>query len=304
MQKFEVTAVTPRGYCQGVVRAIRIARETAAAYPDTPVHMLGMIVHNAHVVAACRELGISCLEDPARTRLELLEDISSGVVIFTAHGVSDAVYARAEEKGLIVVDATCPDVRKTHDLVREHCTHGDVIYIGKHRHPEAEGVAGISPRVHLIATAEEIDALPELHDILITNQTTLSILDTALLAERAVQRFPDAVMAPEICNATTIRQKAILALKDTDVLIVVGDPHSNNSNQLRELGKKAGIGTAYLIEDCSQLRPEMFADCRHVAVTSGSSTPTGLTSQVIEVIRSYAETGIWNPPAQVSAAVL
>ena len=131
----EIVKVIPRGYCQGVVRAIQIARKTAETYPDQKISMLGMIVHNRYVVEACEKLGIRCLESPGLTRLELLDQIDEGIVIFTAHGVSDAVFEKARAKGLTIVDATCPDVEKTHRLIREHTSSGDVLYIGKLNHP-------------------------------------------------------------------------------------------------------------------------------------------------------------------------
>lgn len=287
----EIIKVVPRGYCQGVVRAIQIARKTAETYPGQTISMLGMIVHNRHVVEECEKLGIRCLESPGMTRLELLDQADEGIVIFTAHGVSDAVFEKARAKGLTIVDATCPDVEKTHRLIREHTSHGDVLYIGKKKHPEAEGALGISPRVHLISDRGDLCALGPLENVLITNQTTLSILDTQELINACRERYPDAVISPEICMATTMRQKAVMGLINTDLLIVVGDPHSNNSNQLREIGKKAGIPAAVLIETVDDLSEDMICGKNRIAVTSGSSTPTALTDAVIETLEHYAETG-------------
>ena len=287
----EIVKVVPRGYCQGVVRAIRIARKTAEENTGVPISMLGMIVHNRFVVEECEKLGIRCLEASGKTRLQLLDEIDSGIVIFTAHGVSDAVFRKAEEKGLTIVDATCPDVEKTHRLIREHIVFGDVLYIGKKNHPEAEGALGISERVHLISSAEDIDRAGQLENVMITNQTTLSLLDTQDLIDACRKRYPEAVVNPEICTATTMRQKAVMELKDTDLLIVVGDPHSNNSNQLREIGKKAGIPAALLIETADDLSEEMIRGLNRIAVTSGSSTPTPLTDAVIETLEHYASTG-------------
>ena len=287
----EIVKVVPRGYCQGVVRAIQIARKTAETYPDQKISMLGMIVHNRYVVEACEKLGIRCLESPGLTRLELLDQIDEGIVIFTAHGVSDAVFEKARAKGLTIVDATCPDVEKTHRLIREHTSSGDVLYIGKQNHPEAEGALGISPRVHLITGMQDLEELGPLENVMITNQTTLSMLDTADLIKACLERYPDAAANPEICTATTMRQKAVMALTDTDLLVVVGDPHSNNSNQLREIGKKAGIPAALLIETADDLREDLIRGKHRIAVTSGSSTPTPLTDAVIATLEHYAETG-------------
>lgn len=299
----EIIPVVPRGYCQGVVRAIQIAKTTVEQNPGIPVSMLGMIVHNRHVVEACNRLGIRCLDDPNKTRLELLDEVDEGIVILTAHGTSDLVKEKAKHKNLKIVDATCPDVTRTHDLVKKHCEYGDVIYIGKKNHPEAEGVVGLHRRVHMISNAEDIKNLPEnLENILITNQTTLSLLDTEHLITQCMERYPLAQAAPEICNATTIRQQAVMKLENIDVLIVVGDPHSNNSNQLKEIGKKVGIQKTYLVENCQELREEMVKGYQRIAVTSGSSTPNILTNQVIEFLKEYAKNRIWKTAPLVDDA--
>ena len=285
----EIISVVPRGYCQGVVRAIQIAKDTAATHRGEKITMLGMIVHNSFVVEACRKAGISFLEDPNRTRLELLDDINEGVVIFTAHGVSDAVRQKALAKDLTVVDATCNDVRKTHDLIKAHT--GDIIYIGKKKHPEAEAALGLSERVHLVSNPDDIVSLPPLHNVLITNQTTLSVLDTNLLIQECKEKYPDAEVAEEICNATRIRQEAVMKIDHADLLIVVGDPRSNNSRQLAETGRKAGIPESILIASVEDLNEEMIKNKDRIAVTSGSSTPNILTKQVIDVLKDYAATG-------------
>ena len=246
----EIISVIPRGYCQGVVRAIRIARKTVEENPGVPVSMLGMIVHNQYVVDACKKLGIRFVEEKGKSRYDLLDQIDEGIVIFTAHGISDAVRKKAQDKGLTIVDATCPDVIKTHVLVKEHCQKGGtVLYIGKSLHPESEGTVGLSDRVHLITNLADVENLnPDLKDILITNQTTLSLLDTREIIDACMKKFPDAKAADEICNATRIRQEAVMKLENIDLLLVVGDVRSNNSNQLREIGLKSGAKEALLIQ--------------------------------------------------------
>ena len=293
----KIISVVPRGYCQGVVKAIQIAKETALKYTDQPITMLGMIVHNQYVVDACKEIGIQFVEDAHLTRLELLDQIDSGVVIFTAHGVCDAVKEKASKKGLICIDATCKDVLKTHTLVNEHIKNGDVIYIGKKNHPESEGTVGLSNKIHLVTNKEDIQALPPLKNVLITNQTTLSILDTKDLIQACKKRFPEAVEAEEICNATRIRQQAVVNLENqsVDLLIVVGDPKSNNSKQLAETGKKVGIPNVLLISSIEGIQEKDIKDKECIAVTSGSSTPNTLTKQVIDVLQEYAKTGVFTP---------
>ena len=300
----EIISVIPRGYCQGVVRAIRIAQKTAAENPDQPVTMLGMIVHNSYVVKACQELGIRFVEDPGKTRLELLDQISEGIVIFTAHGVSDDVRAKAAEKGLTAVDATCPDVLRTHTLVKEHCLYGDLIYIGKQNHPESEGTVSLSSRVHLVTKPEDVISLPDLENVMITTQTTLSIHDVQPVIQVCVNRFPDAVVMNEICSATRMRQEAVMKLKDTDVLIVVGDPRSNNSCQLKKIAESCGIRESWLIDSVLGLREEMIQNKNRIAVTSGSSTPNSITSQVISFLTRYAETGEFILPEHVDDRLL
>lgn len=301
----EIISVIPRGYCQGVVRAIRIARETAEKHPSEPISMLGMIVHNQYVVDACRKLGIRFVEDPERTRLELLDEIDRGIVIFTAHGISDAVKEKAERKGLTIVDASCPDVIKTHTLVQEHCAAGgDVLYIGKKNHPESEGTVGLSDRVHLITSVKDVETHKNLSHVLITNQTTLSMIDIEPIINACTTAYPDAVVMKEICNATRIRQEAVMKLENVDLLIVVGDKRSNNSNQLKEIGLKAGIPETCLIDCASDLTEDMVCGRNRIAVTSGSSTPNELTAQVIEHLNQYASSGVWTQAEKISCRLL
>lgn len=178
-----------------------------------------------------------------------------------------------------------------------HLLVGDVIYIGKKNHPEAEGVKGLDNRIHLVTCLEDIDALPTtLNNVLITNQTTLSILDIQDLISACIAKYPTALVEKEICNATSIRQQAVMNLKDIDTLIVVGDPHSNNTNQLQQIGIAQGIKHTYLVENVTQLKKEMFEHANRVAITSGSSTPTFLTQQVISFLQEYAKTNEFKLP--------
>lgn len=301
----EIISVVPRGYCQGVVRAIQIAHKTAREHTHEPVYMLGMIVHNQFVVEACKKEGIQFIESPGKTRLELLDEIDHGIVIFTAHGISDAVRKKAADKHLTIVDASCPDVEKTHKLVKDHIAKGgDVLYIGKKGHPEAEGTVSLSDHVHLITSKEDVNHLKGLHHVLITNQTTLSILDTKDIIEACLKAYPDAQVSSEICNATRIRQEAVMHLKDVDVLIVVGDKRSNNSNQLKQIGLSSGIQDAYLIDSVTDLKEDMVKGRNRIAVTSGSSTPNELTKQVIDFLKQYAIDGKWNLPEPASVHLI
>ncbi len=181
----KIVKISPRGYCYGVVDAMVIARNAALDKSlPRPIYILGMIVHNKHVTDAFEEDGIITLDGPSR--LEILDKIDSGTVIFTAHGVSPEVKQRAKEKGLTTIDATCPDVTKTHDLIEAKKAEGyHVIYIGKKNHPEPEGAVGIAPDiVHLIEKADDLKTLEIPTDkILVTNQTTMSQWDVQHLME-------------------------------------------------------------------------------------------------------------------------
>lgn len=300
----EIISVVPKGYCQGVVRAIQLAKETAQKYPNKKITILGMLVHNQYVVDACKEIGIDYVEDTNKSRLELLDDIHEGVVIFTAHGVSDTVKEKALQKGLICIDASCKDVVKTHDIVKNHAQIGDVIYIGKKGHPESEATVQMANNVYLVTNENDIDALPSLHNVLVTNQTTLSIIDIQKIIEKIKVRFPNAIIQDEICNATRIRQEAVLNLKDIDCLIVVGDTKSNNTKQLLEIAKNQGIPNTYLIDTVLSLKEEMVKNKNRIAVTSGSSTPNSITSQVIQFLEEYANSGKWNLPDSVTITLL
>jgi 4-hydroxy-3-methylbut-2-enyl diphosphate reductase len=286
----DVVKITPRGYCYGVVDAMGLAMQTAKNLNlPRPVYILGMIVHNAHVTEFFDNEGVITLDGP--NRLEILENIQSGTVIFTAHGVSPEVRKRARDKGLTVVDATCPDVTKTHDLIREKTAEGyHIIYIGKKDHPEPEGALGVAPdRVHLIEKLEEIESLELPTDrITITNQTTMSQWDIKHIMNRLLEKFPTAEIHNEICLATQVRQEAVSEqAMDADLVIVVGDPRSNNSNRLAQVSEEIAGVKAYRISDISELQHEWLRSVRRVGLTSGASTPTPITKEVLNFLEQY-----------------
>ncbi|NRS51164.1 4-hydroxy-3-methylbut-2-enyl diphosphate reductase [Brevibacillus sp. HB2.2] len=288
----EVIKISPRGYCYGVVDAMVLALRTAQNFDlPRPIHILGMIVHNAHVVEAFEKQGIKTLD--GEDRLALLDQIQEGTVIFTAHGVSPEVRKKARDKGLTVVDATCPDVTKTHDLIREKVAEGyHVLYIGKKGHPEPEGAMGIAPdHVHLVQKLEELDALDLPTDkLIVTNQTTMSQWDVKHLMDAILKRFPGVEVHNEICLATQVRQEAVAEqVGEADLCIVVGDPRSNNSNRLAQVSEEIADVPSYRIADLSELDIEWLRGKKNVAVTSGASTPTPLTKEVITFLEQFDE---------------
>jgi 4-hydroxy-3-methylbut-2-enyl diphosphate reductase len=289
-REMDVIKISPRGYCYGVVDAMALAMQTAKNLNlPRPVYILGMIVHNAHVTDYFEKEGIITLDGP--NRVDILETVESGTVIFTAHGVSPEVRRRARDKGLTVVDATCPDVTKTHDLIREKTAQGyDIIYIGKKGHPEPEGALGVAPeRVHLIESLQEIEQLRLTTDkITITNQTTMSQWDIKHIMNGLLEKFPHAEIHNEICLATQVRQEAVSEqAKDADLVLVVGDPRSNNSNRLAQVSEEIAGVKAYRIGDLSELRTEWLLPVRRVGVTSGASTPTPITKEVITYLEQF-----------------
>lgn len=287
----EVLKVTPRGYCHGVVDAVQMARRVAAdpAVPR-PIYILGYLVHNHHIVEELARIGVQTLDGPSR--LEILEAIEPpATVIFTAHGVSPQVRERARQKGLHVVDATCTDVTRTHDLIRDLAARGyEILYVGKRGHPEPEGALGVAPgKVHLIETAADLDHLhPSSQKIAVTTQTTMSLWDTQALIEQIRARYPRVEVYNEICRATQLRQEAIArAAPEADVVIVVGDRRSNNSKRLVQVAQEIGRREAYLVDHVGEVDPRWLMGRRRVAVTSGASTPTSVTREVIRFLEQF-----------------
>ncbi|WP_054955951.1 4-hydroxy-3-methylbut-2-enyl diphosphate reductase [Paenibacillus dakarensis] len=286
----EVIKISPRGYCYGVVDAMVLARQAASNLDlPRPIYILGMIVHNSHVTQSFEDEGIITLDGP--NRMEILNQVDKGTVIFTAHGVSPEVRKLARDKGLTTLDATCPDVTKTHDLIREKVADGyEVIYIGKKGHPEPEGAIGVAPdHVHLIEKEEEIDDLRvQAGRIIITNQTTMSQWDIKNIMKRLLDKFPGAEIHNEICLATQVRQEAVAEQAgQADLVIVVGDPRSNNSNRLAQVSEEIAGVPAHRIGDITELKREWLEGVNKVAVTSGASTPTPITKEVISYLEQY-----------------
>lgn len=286
----QVIKISPRGYCYGVVDAMVIARNAALDKTlPRPIYILGMIVHNKHVTDAFAEEGIITLD--GHNRKEILEKVDKGTVIFTAHGISPEVRELAKRKGLVTLDATCPDVTKTHDLIFEKSKEGyHTIYIGKKGHPEPEGALGVAPgMVYLVETPEDVEALDlNYNKLIVTNQTTMSQWDVRDTMEKVKEKFPHVEVYNEICHATQIRQEAVAEqAPEAEVTIVVGDPKSNNSNRLAQVSEEIANTKAYRIADITELNIDWIKDAKTVAVTSGASTPTPITKEVITFLEQF-----------------
>ena len=286
----EVVRITPRGYCHGVVEAIRIAKRVGSERaPGEKVTMLGYLVHNEHVTRELEDHGVALVD--ASDRMKGLDEIESGTVVFTAHGISPKVVAEAQRRGLNVVDATCSDVTRTHDLLRKLTAEGlHVVYIGKRGHPEPAGALGVAPdQTTLVERIEEVDELdfPPGTRLAVTCQTTLSMWDTKAIIDRLVERFPDIAVHNEICLATQQRQEAaVLAATDVDCVVVVGSRRSSNSLRLVQVVEERAGKPAFLVDTAAELQPAWFAGMRRIGVTAGASTPTQLTREVIAAIEA------------------
>lgn len=274
-----IVLAAPRGFCAGVAYAIEVV-SLALKVHGAPLYVRHAIVHNEHVVRGFEAQGVVFVED-------LAEVPPGNVVVFSAHGVSPAVRAQARERGLTIIDATCPLVTKVHNEAK-HFAQKDyfMVYIGHHGHAEAEGTMGEAPdRMVLIETPEDAEGLvlPPHARLAVLTQTTLSIDEVRATMAVLERRFPhlEKPGKEDICFATTNRQGAVRALADgCDLVLVVGSPMSSNSKRLREVAESLGV-ESHLLQTAADVRPEWRTDHRCIGITSGASTPETLVEDVI-----------------------
>ena len=280
----QVLLAQPRGFCAGVDRAIEIV-ERALQLHGAPIYVRHEVVHNKFVVDDLRAKGAVFIED--------LSQVPAGsTVIFSAHGVSQAVRREAEAHGLRVFDATCPLVTKVHVEVAKMRAGGrEIIMIGHRGHPEVEGTMGQSQRgIYLVETPADVARLvvADASRLAFVTQTTLSVDDAREIIDALKQRFPKIVgpKKDDICYATQNRQDAVKTLAlQCDVVIVVGSPNSSNSNRLREVAANQGVA-AYMVDNAAELNPQWVAGKACVGVTAGASAPEILVRQVIEKLKN------------------
>jgi len=291
----EILLAKPRGFCAGVERAIEIV-ERALAQFGAPIYVRHEIVHNKSVVDDLRAKGAIFVEE--------LDEVPRGAtVIFSAHGVSKAVQADAERRGLKVFDATCPLVTKVHVEVAKMLREGyEIVMIGHRGHPESEGTMGqTSAGMYLVETVEDVAALqPATAQLAYVTQTTLSVDDAAQIVAALKQRFPG-IRGPkrdDICYATQNRQDAVKFMApQCDVVIVVGSPNSSNSNRLREVAQSRGT-PAYMVDNALQLQPQWIEGKQRVGVTAGASAPEVLVTDVIARLYELGATRVTQLPGR------
>ncbi len=279
----EVILANPRGFCAGVERAIEIVERALALY-GAPIYVRHEVVHNKFVVDDLRAKGAIFVE-------ELSEVPQGATVIFSAHGVSQAVRQEAEARGLRVFDATCPLVTKVHVEVARMREQGrEVIMIGHRGHPEVEGTMGqVQDGMYLVEAVEDVERLRVAREdrLAYVTQTTLSVDDAALIVAALKARFPSIVgpKKDDICYATQNRQDAVKSLADRcDVVVVVGSPSSSNSNRLREVAANRGV-PAYLVDDARQIDAAWLAGKKRIGVTAGASAPEILVERVVAELK-------------------
>lgn len=284
----EVIAIRPRGYCYGVVNALNVVKKAKKDHPNEKVHILGIIIHNKFVKEALDRIGVISVYESGLSRMQLLETIDEGVVVFSAHGIAQEVVDRAIEKGLTVYNATCRDVIKTQDIVKDYLAQNyKVLYIGKENHPEADAMLSIDKaNIKLISKLSDLDNLEIDDKTIVTNQTTMSIYDTKEVMDTIVKINPKVTIVNEICTATQIRQEALLNLDDYDLVYVVGDHLSNNTNNLKKIASRS-VSKVRLVESVMDIDDNDLKDINKVGVTAGASTPTYLTQQVITYLEKY-----------------
>lgn len=286
----KIILLKPRGFCAGVVRAIDVVKIALDLY-GAPIYVRKEIVHNKHVVDELRDAGAIFVEE--------LHEVPEGArVIFSAHGVSPAVRAEAKDRRLQVIDATCPLVTKVHiEAIKFAKQDYTIILIGHRDHDEVTGTLGEAPKhTILVSDVEDVNRLdvkdPE--RMVYLTQTTLSLDETKDIVSRLLERFPKIIgpKTQDICYATENRQLAVKAVAPLcQTLLVVGSQNSSNSRRLVEVCQKAGI-PAYLLDDASEVRPEMLDNVQTVAVTAGASAPEHLVEQLIDHLKANGYTDL------------
>ena len=286
----EILLAEPRGFCAGVDRAIEIVERALTKF-GAPIYVRHEIVHNTYVVNELKAKGARFIEE--------LSDVPPGsTLVFSAHGVSQAIQREAERLGFQIFDATCPLVTKVHvEVAKLHKEGYEFIMIGHKGHPEVEGTMGqLDSGIHLVEDVADVARIAPLQTerLALVTQTTLSVDDAAEISAAIIARFPK-VRAPkqqDICYATQNRQDAVKVLSpQVDILIVVGSPTSSNSNRLRELAAKLGT-PAYMVDNAGELQEQWFEGKIRVGLTAGASAPEILVKQVIARIKALGAVAV------------
>jgi (E)-4-hydroxy-3-methyl-but-2-enyl pyrophosphate reductase len=275
----KIHVVKSAGHCFGVKAAIRLAFETAKA-AQSPVYTLGPIIHNPQVVEQLKHKGVKAVKN--------LSEIEQGVIIIRSHGVSPDVIEKAKKKGLTVVDATCPFVRRAQSQAQELVAEGyDLIILGEASHPEVVGIVGtVKGAARVVATAEEIEALPRKNRYGLIAQTTQSLENLQQVASRLLSRTSNLKVLNTICNATTELQRQTRELaQEVELMIVVGGRNSANTARLAQNSRESGVRTQQ-IETVEEIRAPWLKHINRIGVTAGTSTPAGVVEDIVQKLKS------------------
>ncbi len=298
-----VNVIKPQGFCQGVTKALQLVKKAIKDDSITkPLYTLGLIVHNKKLSEALTHFGVISLDQTSKTRLELIDKVQTGTVILTAHGVSNSVKEKLDHKKIPYLDATCQDVYKVHNHIKDHLSDYEILYIGKASHPEVEGILGISDQITLITNLDDAKNYIKKTNkpLYVTNQTTLSLYDVFTILDVLKEKY-ELIFDNDICLATTIRQEAIIKQPKADLLIVVGDTLSSNTNKLKEVSLLNNT-SSYLIESIEDINIDWLLNINSVNVTSGASTPKAITREVIAYLERFDKNdpSTWNNQSKLS----
>ena len=279
-RNIEIINITPRGYCNGVVRAIKMINDLIKNDNyKKPLYMYGQLVHNTHVTNALVNKGVIMLND--------YHNINEGTIIVTAHGLSLKEQNYILSKGLDIIDTTCTEVTKIQNVVKEKVDEGYIVlYYGKQNHPEAKAVLNDNDNVYLVNTVQDVLDLniDTNSNIFFTNQTTMSYFDTLEVMKAIKEKFNNVDVNIDICTASKRRQIAVFnEARKCDIVLIIGDKSSNNTAKLKDISESFNI-KSYLIENISDLNNIDIYDNMKIGVTAGSSTPNKLVNEVIKTL--------------------
>jgi 4-hydroxy-3-methylbut-2-enyl diphosphate reductase len=280
-----VKILKPYGFCAGVEYVMKTLDEVIKENQGNPIYCVGDLVHNDEVIASVKSKGVSVISGNKETAIDLID---FGVVVFSAHGTSDKIIQKAVDKGLKVYDAACPFVKKELSDIKKYVEQDyDILFVGVSGHDEANAVLSISSKIHLITNLDDLEKTSiKNSNIVVVNQTTLSVDDLYYLHSAIKKKYPRAIFENEICNSSRIRQKRLLLEEDNyDLVIVVGDKHSNNTQTLFKIAKEKYIN-AINISSKEQLYNVNLNEIQNVLVLSGASVMKENVEEIIKFLKN------------------
>lgn len=291
----KVEMLYPQGYCAGVKNAIAIAKESSEKYKGSPIFVMGYLVHNKEVINSLEQYGVKTLYAPDGNYEEMIKGLpDNSVIIFPAHGHEEKYDQIASQKNLIILDAVCPKVKQNENIIKNEIKNNhQVIYIGIGNHPETTASLSINGNVILFDINKEFNySLVRDKQPLVVNQTTLNYLELDKIHAEIKTRIPEARFQNEICNSTRKRQETITNLPiDVDMIVIVGDLASSNTNRLLEIAKSSHPNaTSVLVSNVGQLNKEIIVNKKHIVISSGASTPIETINMIyFEIVDAFAK---------------